>query len=226
MRPNYHTLFQKMRKYNYICIIRNAGLLLLLVPLISMLVPFLYFSSRCKCDGGSELFVMLLLFLLYAFSSHEGGHELFIIMLFLFSLLGVICNLCGIIFSMIFFRWIKLVFAGAIMFTANMFLSQYLLPPLIKIPNIGYNIIVVNVISLLLSLGIAKFDNMYMKRYFKKILTMDNDVILARINKIKTSNVVFYLNKYKRKEPVLYNSLIVKFEEMKIKQLLGIDGVQ
>jgi hypothetical protein len=80
-----------------------------------------------------------------------------------------------------------------------------------------------NVVSVILFFSIVIFDSIYMKRYFKKILTMDNDVILARINKMKTSNVVFYLNKYKRKDHTLYNSLIAKFEEMRIKHLFVIN---
>jgi hypothetical protein len=175
-------------------IIRNTGLLLLLAPFISLLIFILYPSAFAIGYDGVSLLGLL------------------IVAPFFY----VCCNLFGIIFSIIFLYRIKLVLVSAVMFIANMYLSMSLLPSL--------GICAAIVASFLLSLGIIAFDNIYMKRYFKKLLIMNDDIIFYMIRKIKISTIVFYLNKYKRKEPTLYNSLIAKFEKMKIEFLLEIKG--
>jgi uncharacterized protein (TIGR02145 family) len=174
---------------------------------------------------------------LWDFGSFDGIGSIYVL-LFMISFFSIGSNLCGIMFSAIFLRKIKLVLAAVVIFIANWclswYLSLFLLPFLIRIfagndlklmekaPIISFY--VANVTSFLLFWGIVTFDNIYTKRYFKKLLTRDSDIILDRIHNMGVGNAVFYVNKYKRKDPALYNSLIAKFEEAKIGFLFEAGG--
>ena len=101
---------------------------------------------------------------------------------------------------------------------------NYILLNEIRIKGSGYGdlaydvlFVIETVISLAIFFGIIIFDNIYMKIYFKKLLLKDNDMIFSRINKMKIENLKYYLNKYKRKEKLLYDNIILKLEEVKIK---------
>jgi hypothetical protein len=140
-------------------------------------------------------------------------------------------NIFGIIFSIIFFRKVKQIIIGILLFTMNLYLSlilhlpiyTYILENKIRINESGYGdlaynvlFIIGNAISIIIYFCITIFDNIYMKMYFKKLLLKNNDIIFKKINKIKTRDIIIYLNKYKRKEHLLYNNLITKLEELNI----------
>ena len=165
---------------SYAYILRNAILLFVLTPLISVFVS--------------------IAFLLLTGSGEAAG--IFITVIPVFCAFSVTSNLCGIILAMVFLRRVKPVLACTVLFAAQPILA---IPLLFLIVRIGLPLIVAShMTSFLLAVGVIKVERRCMRKYFKKLLTADEDTALYRINK---------------------SSLVAKFEEAEVGFLFG-DGDQ